>query len=165
MHLTQFGRHSGAKANYQRAKGLFYWARMKQEMVDSVAKCDICQRSKAERVSYLGLLQPLELPQQSWSNITMNFIKGLPKSNGKHVIMVVVDRFTKCTHFVAMAHSFNARKVAKLFMGNIYKLHGLPSSIVSDRDKLFTSAFWQELFKVMGTKLEISTAYHFQTDG
>ena len=93
------------------------------------------------------------------------FIEGLPKSNGYNVIMVVVDRLTKFAHFVAVKHPYTASTIAQLFMDNIVKLHGLPNSIVSDRDTIFVSAFWKELFKLYRVNLQLSTAYHPQSDG
>ena len=95
----------------------------------------------------------------------MDFIEGLPKSNGYSVIMVVVDRLTKFAHFVAVKHPYTASTIAQLFMDNIVKLHGLPNSIVSDRDTIFVSAFWKELFKLYRVNLQLSTAYHPQSDG
>jgi len=95
----------------------------------------------------------------------MDFIEGLPKSQGKSCVMVVVDKFTKYSHFLALSHPFTAAGIAKVFFDNIYKLHGLPDSIVSDRDRVFTSSFWQELFKLAKVSLRMSTSYHPQTDG
>jgi transposase InsO family protein len=101
----------------------------------------------------------------AWQSISMDFIDGLPLSKGKNCILVIVDRFSKYSHFVPLAHPFTAQSVAKLFLHNIYRLHGLPASIISDRDKVFTSRFWRELFRLAGVSLKMSSAYHPQTDG
>jgi hypothetical protein len=95
----------------------------------------------------------------------MDFIVGLPKSGNKSVIMVVVDRLSKYAHFCALQHPFITSIVAQIFMDNIFKLHGMPNYIVFDRDPTFNNNFWQELFKLQGTQLHLSTAYHPQTDG
>lgn len=95
----------------------------------------------------------------------MDFVEGLPVSEGYEVIMVVVGRFTKYAHFVPLCHPFTAATVARAFWDNIIKLHGVPHSIVSDRDRVFTSAMWRALLEAAGTKLSYSTAYHPQTDG
>ena len=95
----------------------------------------------------------------------MDFVEGLPKSQMKEVVMVVVDRFTKFVHFIALSHPYTASKVANLYLQHVFKLHGMPTSIVSDRDLVFTSHFWQELMKLQGIQLTMSSAYHPQTDG
>jgi hypothetical protein len=95
----------------------------------------------------------------------MDFIEGLPNSNGYTIILVIVDRFTKYSHFYPIKHPFTASTIAQVFMDNIVKLHGTPKSIVSDRDEVFTSSFWSELFKLLKTDLKLSSAYHPQSDG
>ena len=132
---------------------------------DFVKQCFVCQQAKHTNHSPPGLLQPLPIPEGVWMDISMDFIEGLPKSNGYSVIMVVVDRLTKFAHFVAVKHPYTASTIAQLFMDNIVKLHGLPNSIVSDRDIIFVSAFWKELFKLYIVNLQLSTAYHPQSDG
>lgn len=127
--------------------------------------CVICQKNKTEALQPAGLLQPLEVPRQVWADIAMDFIEGLPKVHGKSVILTVVDRFSKYAHFIAMNHPYTAATVARAFFEGIVRLHGFPSSIVSDRDPVFTGNVWKDLFKLAGVKLKMSTAFHPQTDG
>lgn len=105
------------------------------------------------------------MPQGAWQDITMDFIEGLPSSEGFNAILVVVDRFTKYAHFIPLKHPFTTQGVARLIMDNVVKLHGFPKSIVSDRDRIFTSVFWKELFALFDTTLMRSSTYHPKTDG
>lgn len=165
FHDSAVGGHSGQEITFKRISQVFFWPNMRREVNTYVSSCDVCQRVKTGNQFPGGLLQPLPLPTQIWEDISLDFIEGLPKSEGKECILVVVDRFSKVGHFLPLSHPFTATQVAQLFLDNIYKLHGLPKSIVSDIDKIFTSSFWKELFKLVGTQLHFSTAYHPQSDG
>jgi len=133
---------------------------MKQDIRKFVAKCEVCQCNKGEIVKSVGTLQPLPIPPAIWKDISMEFIIGLPKSRNKLVIMVVVDRLSKYAHFCTLPHPFTTSTVAQIFMDQVLKLHGMPHSIVSNQDPNFTTNFWQELFKLQGTQLHLSLAYH-----
>jgi len=105
------------------------------------------------------------VPSSVFSDIAMDFVEGFLCINGKSVILTVVDRFSKFAHFIALGHPYTATSVAHAFFADIVSLHGIPASIVSDRDPVFTSGFWQELFRLSGVKLNMTTAFHPQSDG
>lgn len=165
MHNSAVGGHSGVPVTYRRIKQLFAWQGLKQAVHKYVQECQVCQQAKPDRSKLPGLLQPLAVPQHAWHLISMDFIEGLPKSSGYDCILVVVDTFSKYSHFLPLKHPFTAVSVAKLFHHQIYRLHGLPLSIVSDRDRVFTSRFWQELFCLADVRLSMSSVYHPQSDG
>ncbi|KAJ3704209.1 hypothetical protein LUZ61_007914 [Rhynchospora tenuis] len=165
VHDSNLGGHSGVLGTYQRCKKMFYWPGLKASIHEHVRSCEVCQLNKGEHIATPGLLQPLPIPEQAWTSISMDFISGLPKSEGKEVIFVIVDRLTKYAHFLSLSHPYKASTVAQLFLDTVYKLHGLPVNIISDRDPLFTSNFWKELMGKLGVKLNFSTAYHPQRDG
>ena len=165
VHSNPLAGHSRFLKSYQRAKSDFYWKGMKTDLKKFIKDCDTCQRIKSDTSSPAGLLQPLSIPHTPWTDVSLDFVEGLPKSMGFEVILVVVDRLTKYVHFVPVSHPYSASKIASLYMQNVFKLHGMPSSIVSDRDATFTSKFWSELFKLQGIVLAMSTAYHPQIDG
>jgi hypothetical protein len=113
-----------------------------------------------------GLLQPLPIPEWKWETISMDFITGLPKSTKKNdAIMVVVDKLSKSAHFIPVKSTCEAIDISNIFMKEIFRLHGMPKEIVSDKDTKFTSNFWKSLMVVFETKLLFNTSYHPQTDG
>lgn len=165
MHSSSLAAHSGFQKRYAHARRSFFWAGMKKDIFTFVVECDIYQRHKGETVKCLGALQSLPIMATIWTNLSMDFIIGLLKSGNKSVIMVVVDKLSKYAHLCALLHPFTPAIVAQIFIDHIFKLHSMPTSIVSDNDPTFTRKFWQELFKLQGTQLSMSTSYHLQTDG
>ena len=139
---------------------------MAQEVERYVTTCHLCQKNKARNLKPAGLLQPLGLPFAPWHTVTMDFITQLPTTESGHdAILVVVDKLTKMVHLVPTTTRKTAEQTARLYVDNVWKLHGVPQVIVSDRDPQFTSHFTKALCKILGTKQALSTAYHPQTDG
>lgn len=125
----------------------------------------MCQRQKYSATTPGGLLQPLPIPNGIWEELSLDFITGLPKSKGYEAVLVVVDRLSKYSHFILLKHPYTTKSIAEVFMKEVVRLHGIPSSLASDRDPIFVSHFWLELFKLQGTKLKMSSTYHPETDG
>jgi hypothetical protein len=121
---------------------------MKAFVHNFVDQCQTCLQAKPDRAAYLDKLQPLPVPKIAWDTISMDFIDGLPRSGSANCIFVVVDKFSKYGHFIPLLHPYTAATVAYMFIDNVYKLHGLPAVIISDRDLVFTSKLWQHLFKL-----------------
>jgi transposase InsO family protein len=165
MPSTPLGGHSGAQGTYVRIKKHFVWRGMKGDVTNFVKQCDICQHAKHEQTHHACLLHPLPVPAGAWQDISLDFIEGLPTSDGFNSILVVVDRFSKYAHFIPRKHPFSAQQVAQVMLNAVIRLHGVPKTIVSDRDMVFTSLFWKEMFKLFNTTLLMSTAYYPQTDG
>jgi hypothetical protein len=153
LHESAIGGHFGFPVTYRRIKSNFAWLGMKQQVHDFVRACQICQQAKPERTKYPGLLLPLPIPENAWQVVSMDFISGLPPSRHGNCILVVVDKFSKYAHFISLTHPFTALAVAKVYLSQVYKLHELPTAIISDRDPIFSSNLWKELFRLSGTKL------------
>ena len=165
-HRSPYTVHPGSTKMYRDLKESFWWEGMKREIAQFVAQCLTCQQVKVEHQRPAGLLQPLQIPEWKWEHISMDFVTSLPRApTGQDAIWVIVDRLTKTAHFVPIKVSYKLEKLAELYIQEIVRLHGIPVSIVSDRDPRFTSKFWRSLQEAMGTKLNFSTAFHPQTDG
>jgi hypothetical protein len=165
FHSSPLGGHSGITPTYFKLRKHFAWKGMRADVENYVKQCEVCQHAKHSLQHPLGLLQPLPIPDGIWKDLSMDFVEGLPKSDGFNAILVVVDRLTKYGHFIPITHPYSAADIAQIFLDNVVKLHGLPSSIVTDRDTIFVSNFWKELFKIYKVDLHFTTAYHPQTDG
>ena len=165
-HKSKFNIHPGIHKMYQDIKRTFWWKTLKRDIAIYVSRCLTCQQVKSDQQKVAGLLQPLEVPVWKWDQISMDFVDGLPRSRrGNEGIWVIVDRLTKSAHFIPVKPTRTAASLAELYVKEIVRLHGVPSKIVSDRDPIFTSHFWEALQKEMGTSLSLSTAYHPQSDG
>lgn len=139
---------------------------MKRSVTMFVERCLACQQVKALHQRPYGKLQPLEIPEWKWDHITMDFVTGLPKTKqGNTAIWVIVDRLTKCAHFIPIHITYGSEKLAQLYVQEIIRLHGIPITITSDRDPKLTSKVWKSLQKELGSMLNFSTAFHPQTDG
>jgi len=138
---------------------------MRADLKNHIRECGVCQQMKHETCHATGLLQPLPILDKPWITASMDFVVGLPRSQRLDVVMVVVDRLTKYVHFVGLSYPYSTVKVAALFAQHVLKLHGMPSSIVSDRNPVFTAKFWAELFRLQGVQLAMSSVYHPHSDG
>ena len=165
FHSTPTGGHYGVQKTFQRLQGNFTWTSMRSDVCTFVAACVTCQLTKYDTRKPAGLLCPLPVPYRPWEDLSMDFIVGLPSYRGYTCIFVMVDRFSKGLHVGMLTTKHTAKKVAELFTTMVTRLHGLPCSIISDRDPLFVSKFWRELFELSGTQLRLSSSYHPQTDG
>ncbi|GJU57706.1 hypothetical protein Tco_1235472 [Tanacetum coccineum] len=151
---------------YHDLKMLYWWPNMKADIATYVSKCLTYAKVKAEHQRPSGLLVQPDIPEWKWEKITMDFITKLPKTAaGFDSIWVIVDRLTKSAHFLPMRETDSTEKLTRLYMKEIVARHGIPVSIISDHDSHFTSRVWQSLHKALGTQLDLSTAYHPQTDG
>ncbi|PNX87285.1 retrotransposon-related protein, partial [Trifolium pratense] len=165
-HHSSYTVHPGSNKMYKDIKEIYWWEGMKKDVAEFVSKCLICQQVKAEHQRPAGLFQRIEIPEWKWERITMDFVTGLPRTlRGFDSAWVIVDRLTKSAHFLPVKTTYSASQYAKLYVERIVSLHGVPLSIISDRGPQFTAHFWRSFQTALGTRLDLSTAFHPQTDG
>ncbi|GJX79103.1 putative reverse transcriptase domain-containing protein [Tanacetum coccineum] len=165
-HKSKYSIHPGSDKMYQDLKKLYWWPNMKAEIATYVSKCMTCAKVKEEYQKPSSLLVQPKIPQWKWENITMDFVTKLPKTaSGQDTIWVIVDRLTKSAHFLPMKETDSMEKLTRQYLKEVVSRHGVPVLIISDRDSKFMSHFWKSLNEALGTQLDMSTAYHPQTDG
>ena len=157
--------HGGRWKTVELVTRNYWWPGVTRDVGKYVEGCDLCQRMKNRTEEPAGKLKLSEVPQKTWSHLTVDFITKLPVVAGKDAILVVCDRLSKMTHFVATTEGTLAEGLARLFRDNVWKLHGLPESVVSDRGPQFAAELMKELNRMLGIKTKLSTAFHPQTDG
>nr|GFA27655.1 putative reverse transcriptase domain-containing protein [Tanacetum cinerariifolium] len=165
-HKSKYSIHPGSTKMYQDLRKLYWWPNMKADIATYVSQCLTCAKVKAEHLKPSGLLQHPKIPEWKWENVTMDFVIGLLRTpSGCDLIWVIVDRLTKSAHFLPKKKTDSIEKLAELYLKEIVCKYGVPVLVISDRDSLFTSRFWVSLQKALGTQLDLSTAYHPETDG
>ncbi|KAJ9544880.1 LOW QUALITY PROTEIN: hypothetical protein OSB04_024587 [Centaurea solstitialis] len=165
-HQSRYSIHPGSDKMYKGIKEHYWWPGMKKDIATYVSKCLTCARIKAEHQKPSGLLQQPEIPEWKWERISVNFVTKLPKTKKGHdSIWVIVDRLKKYARFLPIRETYSIGRLAKLYVDEIVMRHGVPISIISDRDSRFTSRFWQSLQTAIDTRVDLNTAYHPQTVG
>ena len=166
FHYSRFALHPGGTKMYRDLRCQYYLKGMKRYVGDFIRRCLTCQQIKAKHQKPAGLLHPLEVVEWKWDHVTMDFVTHLPRTPRSHeVVWVIVDRLTKSTHFLAVLMTFTLEEFYRLYIREIVRLHGVPVSIVLDRDPNFTTHFFNSFQKAIGTQLTMSTAFHPLTDG
>ena len=165
-HAAPYSGHLGTQNTERNINTHYWWPNQQKEVIQYVKTCPTCQRNRKPTHKVYGEMKSLPVPRGLWTSISMDFVTGLPTTNrGNNSIMVVVDRMSKMVHLLPTTDTVTAMQVCQLYQDRIFALHGLPDDIVSDRDSKFTSAFWKTLQSLLGTNINLSTAFHPQTDG
>ena len=135
----------------------FYWKHMSQDVLAFVVDCPVYQTEKSSHLQPAGRLMPLPLPTRKWEHVAIDFVTGMPEDQGMNAIMTVVDKATKMVHFIPCNETITAKGTAQLYWQHVGKLHGIPAVIISDRDPRFTSRYWRELWRLLGTDLRMGS--------
>lgn len=164
-HDTPAAGHPGRSKTLELLQRGYYWKNMRDSVMQYIRNCHICQRSRTSRHAPYGVLRPMPIPVHPWQDISMDFVTGLPWSEGFDAIWVVVDRLTKQRHLIPCTTNIDSAGLADLFIREVFRLHGLPDTIVSDRGPQFAAGFWKRLCARLGVQPKLSTPFHPQTDG
>ncbi|KAI2644103.1 Transposon Tf2-6 polyprotein [Labeo rohita] len=164
-HSSELVCHPGATRTCMLIKQRFWWPSVVPDARRFVLACPVCAAGKDSNRPPAGLLQPLSVPSWPWSHIAMDFITGLPLSSGKTVVLTVVDRFSKAVHFIPLPKLPSVRETAAVVLHHVFRIHGLPVNVVSDRGPQFVSRFWTEFCRQLGVTASLSSGYHPQTNG
>ena len=152
--------HPGVEKTLNMIRWHYYWPAIRGEVEQYFRNCHVCKRAKSSQDAYNGLLQPLPVPEKPWVDLTMDFVLGLPKSQGYDSILMVVDRLSKKRHYILCTedNSTNAEATAAMFLRHVWCYHGLPVSLTLDRGSQFASKMWDSLCKLLGIRAKLSTA-------
>ncbi|KAJ8359222.1 hypothetical protein SKAU_G00157470 [Synaphobranchus kaupii] len=164
-HASQLVAHPGIHRTREFISRRFWWPKLESDVREFVAACSTCARNKGSRLSPLGLLRPLPIPSRPWSHIALDFVTGLPPSQGNTVILVVVDRFSKAAHFISLPKLPSAPEMAQLMVDHVFRVHGLPLDVVSDRGPQFSAKFWRSFCTLLGASVSLSSGFHPKTNG
>ena len=164
-HSSRIACHPGARRTLALLQQRFWWPSMAADTREFVATCSVCARSKASHQAPAGLLRPLPIPHRPWSHIAVDFITGLPPSEGNTVVLTIVDRFSKAAHFIPLSRLPSALETANLLVVHVFRLHGIPVDIVSDRGPQFAARTWRAFCLALGASASLSSGYHPQTNG
>ncbi|KAE9330134.1 hypothetical protein PR003_g15390 [Phytophthora rubi] len=165
FHDSSIAAHPGIRRTYLRIKQWYYWASLHEDVSDYVQSCETCTRWKHSNAKKNGKLIPIPIPKECWEVVSMDFVTGLPESDGYDAIMTVVDKLSKRPIYCPVHTTDDAEEIAHYFFDNVVRHHGVPAVIISDRDPKFTSRFWKSLAQVMGVQLNMTTSYRAQADG
>ena len=160
-HNSLYSIHPGTTKMYKDLREIYWWRRMKRDIVEFVKECPNCQQVKIEHCVPGGKAQNIDIPTWKWEDVNMDFFVGLPKTQKQYdSIWVIVDRMTKSAHFLPVKTSYRVDQYASLYIKELVRLHGVPLSIISDRGPQFTSHFWKSFQKGLGTSIKLSTSFH-----
>ena len=164
-HSSNLTCHPGMKRTLYFLKQRFWWPTMRRDIDSFVAACPVCAQNKTSRQPPSGLLLPLPVPHRPWSHISLDFVTGLPPSDGNTAILTIVDRFSKSAHFIALPKLPTAKETAELLVQHVVRPHGFPVDVVSDRGPQFTSGFWRAFCSLVGASVSLSSGFHPESNG